>query len=270
MVGALGGETIVKSTIVENNTATSALFFVGIDSNGFSTEEVCGASNEAGICNGTHFEATDPAVCRNDSGNVDACEELCVPLLTSCDASCYSTWAELSAAIGIASEGGTFEICENTRMELGASDSVIDILQPDTILRCGSDGSILNDCAIAGGSSHFVVNASSASFHGITFSGASTASVKVFADLIPASAKVEFNECHWTDNSGTDTFEILHSTDLSSGDRRLQNGEQVYVVEISDSIFSVSICRIRKLLFTHSQLTHCYRTIQLPGIRYPI
>jgi hypothetical protein len=260
LVGALGGETIVKSTSLESNEATSALFFVGINSNGFTTEEVCGASNEAGVCNGTHFEATDAVTCRDDSSDIDACEEFCVPLLAACESTCYSTWEELDTAIGIASEGFTFQICENTRMELSESASAISILQPDTVLRCGNDGSILNDCTISGGSSHFVVNASS-SFHGITFSGASTVSVQVFSDLVAESAKVEFKECYWNNNDGTDTFEILHSADLSSGVRRLQNDEQVYVVEISDSIFSVSIFGTLEIIFTHIQLTPRYRTI---------
>lgn len=254
VVGALGGETVIagasggdRETILENNEVDIGLVVVGLNNTGFDADDVCGQNNViANSCNGAYYEASDPAQCREDSDNEEACEETCIPIekCNSLPPDCFSVYAELSAAIQ-ARPFGSFEICAAARLNLDGSEDVIELNQPGVMIKCGNDGSRKNNCVIEGGSYHFVVNTTSAGFYGITFLGADAVSVQVILDSALDSS-IFFTDCYWGENNGVDTFEILsNKPDAASGSRRLEDADTEpnrAVVEISDSSFLVSSC----------------------------
>jgi hypothetical protein len=217
IVGALAGETSVKDSVMGNNQVNSGLFHVGLDSRGFLTERTCADStSHTGSCNGTFYEAADPATCREDSNNIQACQENCVQV-ESCSpdsGECSSTYGDLAQAIQ-ANGGGEYVICVGTTMQLlGNTYEVIEISEPGTVVKCGLQGSSLGDCVLAGGAQHFILSTTSVSFQGITFSGATGTAVHVIADLVQESSII-FDDCVWEMNLGENALVIQANGDDS-------------------------------------------------------
>eukprot|EP00979_Chaetoceros_neogracilis_P013908 scaffold4160_cov258-Chaetoceros_neogracile.AAC.14 len=125
---------------------------------------------------------------------------------------CLADWVSIKAAIVLSAvlnpgSAHDFILCPNTAFLLESlqSDTAplrpIDINVQNAVLRCGSDGSLDNNCLIIGGYAHFrmIESVRDVSFIGLTFSGASLSSILASGE---ADASVEFVNCAWIDNGG--------------------------------------------------------------------
>lgn len=102
-------------------------------------------------------------------------------------------------------------LCPNTIYELDESHSGIKPIKNTTRIQCGADGSSTNNCTIIGGNSHILFNYSivvvDVVFQGITFSESLGASLSAWG---PSASYASFLDCHWMNNVGYDTVDILY------------------------------------------------------------
>lgn len=212
IVGGIGGLNQINDSTFRNNEALNTVLGVGIDSRGFIVEDSCGINNtDSNACNGTLYEAADPAQCREDSDDEDACSVICSPL-ESCGSvlpDCVSSYAGLRTTLQI-SPGGIVVVCPNTVMQVDSEDEVIEISEAGTVITCGGDGFRSSNCTIVGGPSHLVINTTTVNVTGMTFLESTNFSVRVVVNPTIESS-VSFSDCQWENNTGLETFEITSS-----------------------------------------------------------
>jgi len=126
----------------------------------------------------------------------------------------------------------TYVICPNTIFTLNLTSNGILPIQNTTRIQCGKDGSSVNNCTITGGNSHVLFDYSvivmDVVFHGITFTQSVGASLSAWG---PSSSYASFLDCHWINNLGYDTVDILYQE--STFRRRLLEDNQAIFQSIT-------------------------------------
>ena len=115
---------------------------------------------------------------------------------------CFSDWQGLVSAVRKSNHNGigeTFIICSNTILEADAhlDDGPIDIRINDTIIQCGADGFVEDNCVVSGGQTVIKIAGSPqrVMISGLTLRGSNVTSVIAAGD---SNAVATFTNCTWT------------------------------------------------------------------------
>jgi len=147
--------------------------------------------------------------------------------------SCISDYTALSDTL-VLGMALTVELCPDTIINM-VGRSVLRILFDNTTIKCGQDGSRLNNCQIDGGT-HLQIRGSlqGISIQGITFIRSTRSSV-VIEGLAPFD--IEFYGCVWQSSRG-DAALLLSSLDPeSSSPSSAPTGNYSSVLDVNDDIF---------------------------------
>ena len=228
------GSNSSKKTILVGNAVKSGLFFVGVNNTGFEADDVCGTNNTDGIsCNGTFYEASNPAECRADNKNKTACEEACIPS-DECndtevlvDSECYSEWSKLTESVASAGDGEAFIVCPGSDFVLDRNDTLY-LDKKDTALQCGEDGKRSNRCVVTGGDVQIQIRgtASGVRIEGMTFVKSSNVSIAALGD---GDSSATLSDCEFSGHTGESVIIVFFQLETFEGDATLPESMQVNI-----------------------------------------
>lgn len=159
--------------------------------------------------------------------------------------SCYTDWNDLQEDISLAANsrvGGTFTICPGSVFILSEDeeDSPLVVSVSNTVIQCGEEGALDNDCIIFGGSNQVSIQGSpqNVHFNGISFLG--SLSVSVLAGGA-SEAKATFSECEFAGHVGS-AVALVFNEDAGMDDDFIPGSEfsVSMAVHFSHCIFQVN------------------------------
>mmetsp|Transcript_13711 Transcript_13711/g.15743 ORF Transcript_13711/g.15743 Transcript_13711/m.15743 type:complete len:861 (+) Transcript_13711:142-2724(+) len=115
-------------------------------------------------------------------------------------------------------EGETFPLCPNSFFEFSGSSDYLSIDYPNIHIKCGPDGSSVDNCVFSGGSNQIIIQGPHAinfKASGITFANSTSDGVNILAVGNPKS-DATFEDCIFKQNNGYLT--VLNYRPLSESD----------------------------------------------------
>lgn len=250
-LSAIGGVLTLNSTTFSNNSGTAAAVGVWFGGN-IQLSPSCfnsqGTTPSVFVDTGSSIDGIGSTVTQQKASGGRCTGILsgtrCFPIANqNCDIDvilppargCYDSWVELGKAINTSSyqvHDMSFSICHDTFLDVneGNDEDVTPIIVAGVKveIKCGKLGSRDENCTIHGGRSHFkIIGSGATNFSGVTFEGASFASILASGD---AGSVATFTECTWRQNNGKTT--ILLNSQLDQ-DASSNVGDLVDLVETS-------------------------------------
>jgi len=189
----------IQDTTFRGNTAKEKI--ISINAGKFSVND---SSFTANTFDGV-LQSDDIVLPQGERVTLQANASKCVnaTCMIKADA-CYSDWPSLSRAVRTHSHGGVYIVCPGSLLSLYGADSrdaTMIIQESSKTIKCGKDGSRIDNCIILGGQDQVLLqgNVTAIRFEGITFVQSSRVSIGALGTY---EAEATFVDCEWLGNIG--------------------------------------------------------------------